>query len=814
MKSTTVLVDSGGPLGRGRDALGSRNSAGGLVSRPELPLVALFGGIPIWWALGLFQIAFIVFTIPMLVHLLRQRWVLVPNGFAIWLLLLAWVAGGILVLQVDAPGAVPGESPARYLTFALRMTWYLCATVAMLYVVNTERVLRTSRVAFAVGCMFLSLVAGGILALLSPTFEFTTPFEAILPGSLSGNGFVASMVHARVAQVQDILGSAEPRPSAPFAYANQWGVAIVVTAPMFVIGWWRQGGIYRKVVPIVLAVSLAPIVASLNRGMWAALLVMTAYALVRSGIFRRPILVIGAACVFAAVAAGVWAAGLATVVVNRLNTPHSNEGRSNLGQLTVRSTLEGSPIMGFGTTRDVQGNFSSIAGGASAICPGCSPAPLGTQGNLWELIFGAGFVGLFLYLLFMIHQLVRYSSATTPIAIAAQASIIGVLVTSPVYNLIHPILIAVMIILGILVREGSRGGYPTLAEVVLPIRRSVPIVLVVTVAGALAGGAIQAKTGVDAVATQRVLVSQADLLGVSARPLSLDSEALIATSQDVLVRASEISGVGVEELADGVSISVEPNTRVMIVRVAVPDASRAQAGSAAISEAYLEKRLAMARAARESLRERHEGELVRVGGAIATAQRAIAGARVRNPALLEEVARLRQLSVSTGAVLSGLEGELDPGTILAQPRIVIPLDPWVVSISSGLMVGLMLGLCTAWWVAGRFPVLHNVGRAELTTAVVGRIGVTKGQLLASDVERAARVLSIYEPLAAVLADPSDPRARRLAADLDSRLDPPQRSGRRALLVTCNRARVGSLERTTALAGRMNLDVVGLILIED
>lgn len=774
----------------------------------------MFAGIPIWWALGVFQIAFLCFTLPMLVHLLRLRRIMVPRGFSVWILLLVWVAGGVLVLQVDAPGAVPGASAARYLTFSLRMTWYLCATVALLYVINTARSLRSERIAYALGWMFVSLAVGGLLALAVPTLEFTTPFEALLPRAVSSNGFVASMVHAQAAQVQDFLGYAEPRPSAPFAYANQWGVAIVVTAPMFVAGWWNYGGTPRKLVPVILALAVLPIVSSLNRGMWAALLVIAAYALVRSGLQRRPGLLFGVVGTLATLACVVWVSPLGTLINRRLNTPHSNETRSSLGLLTVRSTLEGSPIMGFGTTRDVQGNFNSIAVSASSTCPGCSPAPLGTQGNLWELIFGAGFVGIALYLAFMISQLVRYLPARTPLAIAAQASLIGVLITSPVYNLIHPVLIAVMIAMGILIREGNRASLYTLADTLMPLRRSMPLIVVAMILGAGAGAAFQARKGVESIATQRVLVPQSDLFGVSTRPLSLDSEALLVRSRRVLEGAADNISMSVDQLAANVRVTAEPNTRILLIHVEAPSASSAKEAALLVSEGYLKLRSEMAERARGSLRERREAELEDLGAAISSAQRVLAQLGTESPTLADEITQLRQQSLAAGAALAAVEGELDAGSVLNNPTAVTPLDPWVISVGSGLMLGLVTGMCAAWFWAGQIPVLHAVGRSDLRIPVIGRVHVGRRRVNQEDISRAARMTAAYEPLAGVLADASSHRARRLADALDSELVGPRRGGHRILLVASRRAPSGGLESAISIAEQMNLDPVGVLLIED
>ena len=73
----------------------------------------------------------------------------------------------------------------------------------------------------------------------------------------------------------------------------------------------------------------------------------------------------------------------------------------------MNSTLKGSPVVGFGSTRDVQGSFASIAGASTPDCPRCGVPPLGTQGHIWQLIFSQGFVGLGLFLTFFGMALAR-----------------------------------------------------------------------------------------------------------------------------------------------------------------------------------------------------------------------------------------------------------------------------------------------------------------------------------------------------------------------------------------------------------------------
>ena len=408
MTATSAPTASGPSAGPDRDevprASRRRTRRNGLLG-PGWPLVALCAGMPLWWVLGLQEFAFLIFSVPMLMTLLRQSRLRVPRGFGLWLLFLVWLVSGVFVLQVDAPGAVPGNSSGRYLTFSYRALWYLCATVVLLYVGNTRKTLPTRRITGALSYMFLVLVGGGLLGVILPHLQFPSLLEMALPHGLASNGFIKSLIHPATAQVQDFLGYAEPRPSAPFTFTNEWGLAIACTLPFFVIEWFRRGAGWRRpVAPVVMAAAAVPIVSSLNRGMWLALIASGLFVVVRLAVMGRGRALAGLAVAHLLGAGLVAVSPLGSLVVDRIHTPHSNQGRTNLGTLTAESALTGSPVIGFGSTRDVQGNFVSIAAGATAQCPKCSPPPMGTQGQLWLLLFATGIGGTLLYLGFLLVQ--------------------------------------------------------------------------------------------------------------------------------------------------------------------------------------------------------------------------------------------------------------------------------------------------------------------------------------------------------------------------------------------------------------------------
>lgn len=418
------------------------------------PLAVLFLGFPVWWALGLAQLIFFLVAVPMLVHLLRCRTVRVPPGFGVWLLFLAWTAAGVFLVYAQAPGTAPTRGIAPLIGFGVRYFWYLTATIAMLYVLNTARTLSTQRVTRLLGIMFIITAAFGNLAILAPTLEFTSLVELALPGPLEQSNFVRTLVHPEVASSSDFLGYEQPRPTAPFAYSNAWGNNLALYLPFFVYSWFGpQAGWRRYVAPLVLLGAVPPVVSSLNRGLWIAIGLAAVYVAVRLAVNGR-----GRALQLLAV--GVVVAGVVFVFSplydtarTRVETPHSNERRASIAQEVLAATAQGSPVVGYGTTRQKLGSFGSLAGGATPDCRQCAPPPLGTQGFMWRLVLTTGFVGTVLCLSFLGLQFLRRARGPSLLDITGCATLLMGGVCFFVYDSLGSALVTMMIAIGLMARD-------------------------------------------------------------------------------------------------------------------------------------------------------------------------------------------------------------------------------------------------------------------------------------------------------------------------------------------------------------------------
>lgn len=373
--------------------------------RPGWPLVGLYLGFPLWWALGLASLIFFAAAAAMAVILVRQGNVRVPRGFPLWMLFLVWTAAGVLLLKAVAPGTVPGGGLGRLAGFMIWFAWYAAITVVMLYVLNTVREVTTQRIVRLLAWMFVVTTGFGALAILAPELEFTSPMELVLPDGVTSKNFVRTLIHPSLSSSVDFLGYVQARPTAPFAYSNDWGNNLALYLPFFVLAWCGpDAGWRRRVAPFVLLASVFPIVFSLNRGLWVSLVLAAVYAAVRLASHGRwramQVLVVGA------VVGGILfvSSPLYDTLVLRVETPHSNDRRAGTALTVASVTAEGSPVVGYGTTRTMQGSFSSLAGGETASCHQCAPPPLGTQGFMWRLVLTTGFVGTLLCLAFLGRQ--------------------------------------------------------------------------------------------------------------------------------------------------------------------------------------------------------------------------------------------------------------------------------------------------------------------------------------------------------------------------------------------------------------------------
>ncbi|MEU3457136.1 O-antigen ligase family protein [Micromonospora sp. NPDC006766] len=420
------------------------------------PLITLFVLYPLWWVLGVSSFVFVIFAVPMLIQLRNRGPIRVPPGFGIWLVLLLWVLLSVLMLGLTAPNTLPPHGDGRYLGWAVRLANYVAMTVVMLYVFNlSERELSRRRVVRLFGFMGVVVVIGGWLGSLFPTFSFVAPLRSVLPHAIASQPYVASLMNVKFAQVQQVIAG-EPsslRPSAPFTYTNSWGENTAILLIWLIVGWVVLGRPLRRVlgVAIVLAAVL-PIVYSLNRGLWIGLGISAVYLAIRLALRGRMVVLGGLALAVCLIGVLIVATPLGRTFDERLRNGHSDGVRATLSQGAITAANH-SPVLGYGGNRALIGSSRSIAIGKSADCRQCGNRELGSNGQLWALLVGQGYVGALCYNGFFLYCLWRYRRDHSALGIAGSLVLILMLFFQFTYGALEATLAYGLISVALLARN-------------------------------------------------------------------------------------------------------------------------------------------------------------------------------------------------------------------------------------------------------------------------------------------------------------------------------------------------------------------------
>jgi len=425
--SRRAMTDApgGNPADAGSPRLpGTRRRGPGILARnPAWPITALLIGYPAWWALGLADFTWILLAVPMTARMIawrryRSRPIRMPPAFGVWLLFLVCTVVGVFVLNLTAPGTVPSAISHRIISFTDRSMNYVGVTVLLLYAGNlTERELPRRRFAWMLGLVAIYAVIGGLAAMALPHFQFTSPSELLLPRSIDANPFIQASMHPGLAQIQNVLGTPGGRPKAPFDYTNTWGYSLTILVPWLLVGWTGGSPRQRWIATVAIIAGCAPMLFSLNRGVWTGVVLSLIYLAVRFAARGRMAMIGWVLTVISVILIIVLLTPLHAIVTGRLSNGGSANLRSNLSVLSIRDATA-SPILGFGDTRQERGSPTSIAVGPSPKCPTCGQLAVGSTGQLWLLLICSGFVGAALYLGFFGYGIWRFRRDHTPYGFA------------------------------------------------------------------------------------------------------------------------------------------------------------------------------------------------------------------------------------------------------------------------------------------------------------------------------------------------------------------------------------------------------------
>lgn len=393
------------------------------------PLDAMFVTFALWWVLGLHSFVWQIMAVPLAYRLISDRRTLrVPRGFGIWLMYLGW----------HLLSATTLVRPGQMIGYSYRLSLYLSATVVFLFVYNAPRDLLPMRRVYGMAmALWITTVVGGWLGVLIPNGGFPSAVELLLPGPTRSNEFIGELVHPQFAQVQQFLGYPLGRPQAPYVYTNHWGSAFAILTPIVLLGWAQLNSLRSRLgLQLGLTAALIPAVVSLNRGMFLSLGAALLYASARSGRIgaraRRTL--------FATVAVLLvllMVTPLGQLASDRQESQHSNQGRSILYEQAIAKTID-APLLGYGGPQEVEGDL---------LLP-----PVGTQGQFWLVMVSNGFVGLGLYIGFLL-SLWRRTRKLPAATSVAHLLILILLVQMFVYDLIHAAHHIVFLVVAAALRE-------------------------------------------------------------------------------------------------------------------------------------------------------------------------------------------------------------------------------------------------------------------------------------------------------------------------------------------------------------------------
>jgi hypothetical protein len=405
------------------------------------PLYLFVVAYPLLWAAGFAYVAWplaaLLFGLPLL---LRQP-VRVPPWFGLWLAFLMWML--LSGTQLD--------SSLRVALFGWRASVYLAATVVFLWIFNLPRPLLSDR--SAAGPMVLLwafCVVGGVAGVLWPSLAWHSVAESVLPHSITADSTGHAFVHPALTDTKfRALGHAVGRPKALFAYTNQWGAAVGVLTPFAIVAYASASSrLRRALIGMLLTISVVPIVISLNRGLWIALLAALLYLGLRLALQGNARLLLEMITVIAIVAVAVTASPLGSTLHERLSSANNSNGtRAAIYRETV-DQVRSSPLFGFGSPRPTTSDL--ITG-----------AHVGTQGQVYLVLFSHGIPGLVLFVGFFAAVFVRSCRGALVRSSAWNIVLVIAAVEMFFYDFIPTTMVVVMIAAALASRAAVAGDYAT-----------------------------------------------------------------------------------------------------------------------------------------------------------------------------------------------------------------------------------------------------------------------------------------------------------------------------------------------------------------
>jgi hypothetical protein len=316
--------------------------------------------------------------------------------------------------------------------------------VAFFYVYNSSpRRLPLNRLCAMASCFLAFVVVGGYLGIVAPHGSLTTPFQHLLPASFVHNDLVGKLVHPPFAQVSNsTYFHLAPRPAAPFPYTNDWGVNFALLVPFVLALMAGTKKMFVKVgMAALLAIALVPALLTLNRGMILGLGVGMFYAAIRFAVRGH-----GRALLILLVAVGIGLGLMSTLhfgsrLSDRLGQSQSTDTRASVYSATF-SEVKHSPLLGYGAP--------------SSSTVSTTGPDLGTQGQLWLVLYSAGFPGAFFFVLALLSFAWRTRRPGSQAMMWMHVVPVIAIAVLPIYRLEDTELVLVMVATAIALRDRPR----------------------------------------------------------------------------------------------------------------------------------------------------------------------------------------------------------------------------------------------------------------------------------------------------------------------------------------------------------------------
>lgn len=404
---------------------------------PGWPIAALLGGYPIWWAVGVADVSWIVFGFIMAAYLIARGGVRVPRGFLVWILFLLCVL--VSATQLSSFG--------NFTLFAYRGMHYLAATVTFLYIYNAKKDISDRYIAGSAFALWITTIVGGLLGMILPTTVYRSPLSYVLPEWLLGNDLVNRMVIRRFAQYDpDAWVPLAPRPSAPYLFTNNWGNAYSLLLPLVLIYLFETRGEKRFWwIMATLPISLVPAIATMNRGMFIGIGITIVYFAFRYLLMGR--VLIAMCCIAAIALAGI--VFVATPLSDQLEERAeggTNESRATVYEETLRD-VEQSPLLGMGSPRQN---------------PNPKLPPVGSHGQFWIVMHSHGVPAMVFFMGWFVMAFLGGVRRRDFVGIAGGGAILLSLVQFTLYGFVPVGMTLLMVSCGLVLRgpEGDGNGEP------------------------------------------------------------------------------------------------------------------------------------------------------------------------------------------------------------------------------------------------------------------------------------------------------------------------------------------------------------------